>query len=75
MGEFFALVGSGFSQESEDAWIDFLRDMLRRGLNAPVLIISDGAPGLINAIEAVFPKRGNIWGQISTLDNEIWGRC
>jgi putative transposase len=35
---------------------EFLRDLTARGMNEPVLVISDGAPGLIRAIEEVFPK-------------------
>jgi transposase-like protein len=45
--------GSG---ESADAWGDFLTDLKDRGLPSPLLAISDGAPGLIAAIEQAFPK-------------------
>jgi putative transposase len=45
--------GSG---ESADAWHDFLADLRDRGLASPLLVISDGAPGLIAAIEQAFPK-------------------
>jgi putative transposase len=45
--------GSG---ESADAWADFLTDLKDRGLASPLLVISDGAPGLIAAIEQAFPK-------------------
>ncbi|HET7014828.1 MAG TPA: IS256 family transposase [Streptosporangiaceae bacterium] len=45
--------GSG---ESADAWHDFLTDLKERGLASPLLVISDGAPGLIAAIEQAFPK-------------------
>jgi putative transposase len=45
--------GSG---ESADAWHDFLTDLKERGLASPLLVISDGAPGLIVAIEQAFPK-------------------
>jgi putative transposase len=45
--------GSG---ESADAWHDFLTDLKDRGLPSPLLIISDGARGLISAIEQAFPK-------------------
>jgi putative transposase len=45
--------GSG---ESADAWADFLTDLKDRGLPSPLLVISDGAPGLITAIEQTFPK-------------------
>jgi putative transposase len=41
--------------ESADAWNDFLADLKDRGLASPLLVISDGAPGLINAIEQTYP--------------------
>jgi putative transposase len=43
------------ASESTDAWRDFLDGMVARGLRAPVLVVSDGAPGLIAAVELVFP--------------------
>jgi putative transposase len=45
--------GSG---ESADAWADFLADHTDRGLASPLLVISDGAPRLIAAIEQSYPK-------------------
>ena len=42
--------------ESADAWAGFLADLKDRGLASPLLIISDGAPGLIAAIEQAYPK-------------------
>jgi putative transposase len=36
--------------------VDFLGDLTSRGLRAPVLVISDGAPGLLSAVEQVFPR-------------------
>lgn len=44
------------SRESYLAWRDFLRDLVRRGLNTPLLITTDGAPGLIKAVEEMWPK-------------------
>ena len=41
------------SSESTDAWADFLRGMAGRGLRPPLLVISDGGPGLIAAVEVV----------------------
>ncbi|MCE7884824.1 MAG: hypothetical protein DYH08_13385 [Actinobacteria bacterium ATB1] len=38
--------------ESHDAWADFLDGLRTRGLRPPLLVISDGAPGLIGAVEA-----------------------
>lgn len=42
--------------ESTDAWADFLTDLHDRGLGCPLLVVSDGAKGLIAAIEQIFPK-------------------
>lgn len=44
------------SAESTDAWADFLTDLRERGLGSPLLVVSDGAAGLIAAIEQVYPK-------------------
>lgn len=42
--------------ESTDAWADFLTDLGERGLGTPLLLVSDGAKGLIAAIEQIYPK-------------------
>jgi putative transposase len=42
--------------ESHDAWADFLTDLTGRGLVQPLLVVSDGAPGLIGAAEVVLAK-------------------
>lgn len=39
------------ARESADAWESFLTDLGQRGLSCPLLVISDGAPGLIGAVE------------------------
>jgi len=44
------------NQESLQAWLEMLRDMVRRGLRVPTLITTDGAPGLIAAVEQVWPR-------------------
>jgi putative transposase len=44
------------SAESHDAWADFLSNLLARGLTPPLLVISDGAPGLIGAAEVVLHR-------------------
>ena len=52
-----AFIGLGpGAGESADAWHDFLADLKDRGLASPLLIISDGAPGLISAIEQAYPR-------------------
>jgi putative transposase len=35
---------------------DFLREMKARNLADPLLVVTDGAPGLIRAVEEVFPR-------------------
>lgn len=44
------------NKESSDCWLTFLRELVKRGLHTPVLITSDGAPGLITAIEKIWPS-------------------
>jgi len=44
------------NKESEACWVEFFRHMVTRGLRMPTSVTSDGAPGLINAIESVFPQ-------------------
>jgi putative transposase len=41
--------------ESTDGWRAFLNDLGTRGLRCPLLVISDGAPGLIAAVEQTMP--------------------
>ena len=42
--------------ESHDAWAEFLRDLTSREMSPPLLVISNGAPGLIGACEVVLAK-------------------
>src|SRR4051794_11233439 len=42
-------------RESREDWIDLGRDLTRRGLRSPWLVVTDGAPGLISAIEEIWP--------------------
>jgi len=44
------------NKESCDDWLETFRDLRKRGLKDPVLGTTDGAPGLIQAFEQVFPK-------------------
>jgi len=43
------------TKESTECCRDFLEDLRRRGLSDPVLVATDGAPGLIRAVEECFP--------------------
>jgi putative transposase len=42
-------------RESHNDWQELARDLIARGLGAPMLIVADGAPGLIKAIEQCWP--------------------
>ena len=42
-------------RESHEDWQALARDLIARGLGAPMLIVADGAPGLIKAIEQCWP--------------------
>jgi putative transposase len=42
-------------RESYEDWQALGRDLIARGLGAPLLIVADGAPGLIKAIEQCWP--------------------
>jgi putative transposase len=42
--------------ESNDAWDDFLDGLNARGLRPPLLVISDGAAGLVGAIDRTLPR-------------------
>lgn len=44
------------SRESEANWLEFLRDMVKRDPGVPLSITTDGAPGLIAAVETLWPK-------------------
>jgi len=51
---FVALAAGG--SESTDAWAGFLDELRGRGLRPPLLVISDGAAGLISATESVLAR-------------------
>jgi transposase-like protein len=44
------------ARESKEDWIELGRDLTARGLAAPRLIVADGAPGLISAVEELWPR-------------------
>jgi putative transposase len=42
-------------RESHEDWLALGRDLIARGLGAPLLVVADGAPGLIKAVEQRWP--------------------
>jgi len=43
-------------RESHEDWLDLGRNLARRGLRTPWFVVSDGAPGLIKAIEELWSE-------------------
>jgi transposase-like protein len=43
-------------RERLEDWLDLGRDLTRRGLRAPWLVATDGAPGLVRAVEELWPQ-------------------
>ena len=48
-------LADGF-RESAESWADLLRDCQRRGMQAPMLAVGDGALGFWKAVRDVFPE-------------------
>ena len=75
---FLALDGA--SSESHDVCVGFLRDLVARGLRAPLLVVTDGAPGLIGAVDQVYGdslrqrclvhRVRNVTGKVSESDRD-----
>jgi transposase-like protein len=42
-------------REAHEDWLALGRDLIARGLGAPLMVVADGAPGLIKAIEQCWP--------------------
>jgi putative transposase len=42
-------------RESHQDWLELGRALIARGLGAPLLVVADGAPGLIKAVEQRWP--------------------
>jgi putative transposase len=48
------------SKEDAETVTAFFEDMKGRGLNDPLLVTSDGTPGIIKAIEVCFPPTSSL---------------
>ena len=55
-GERVLLAVSLGMREAEEDWLCLGRDLTARGLRSPLLVIVDGAPGLMSAIEQLWPR-------------------
>ena len=48
------------NKESADSWLEHFRSLVSRNLPTPLTVTSDGAPGCIKAIEAMWPEAERI---------------
>lgn len=46
------------NKESGDSWLEHFRSLVSRGMPTPLTVTSDGAPGCIRAVEAMWPEAG-----------------
>lgn len=56
-------------RESYDAWLSFLQDLVARGLRDPLLVVRDGAPGLVKAVKRVWPHASRQRCQVHKMRN------
>ena len=70
------------SKEDAETVIAFFEDMKRNGLNDPLLVTSDGAPGIIKAIELCFLRTARqrclvyrMWSLAAKMLEDTWPEC
>ena len=59
------------NQERYEAWLEHFRDLVRRGLPTPLTVTTDGAPGLIKAVEAIWPEAERIRCWVHKMANVL----
>lgn len=59
------------NKESYEDWLDHFRDLVRRGLPTPLTVTTDGAPGLIKAVEAIWPEAERIRCWVHKMRNVL----
>ena len=59
------------NKESQDSWLEHFRSLVSRGLPTPLTVTSDGAPGLVRAIEAMWPEAERIRCWVHKLRNVL----
>lgn len=48
------------NKESAESWLEHFRSLVGRNLPTPITVTTDGAPGLIKAVEAMWPEAERI---------------
>ena len=71
-------VGPGH-RESYDSWKTFLHEMTGRGLRTPLMVVTDGNPGLVRAVSEIFPlalrqrcQRHKMNNILSKVPKTVW---
>ncbi len=59
------------NKESYEDWLEHFRDLVRRGLPTPLTVTTDGAPGLIKAVEAIWPEAERIRCWVHKMRNVL----
>ena len=59
------------NHERSQSWLEHFRDVVRRGLPIPLTVTTDGAPGLIQAVEASWPEAERIRCWVHKMANVL----
>jgi putative transposase len=59
------------NKESHDSWLEHFRSLVARNLPSPLTVTSDGAPGCIKAIEAMWPESERIRCWVHKVKNVL----
>ena len=59
------------NRESYEGWLEFLRGMVARGLPVPLTMTSDGAPGMLRALDEIFPRSVRIRYWMHKMQNVL----
>jgi len=59
------------SKESHDSWLEHFRSLVSRGMPTPLTVTSDGAPGLIKAVEAMWPEAERVRCWVHKMRNVL----
>ncbi|MCP5069785.1 MAG: IS256 family transposase [bacterium] len=58
-------------RESTESWLDVLRDLRDRGMQAPLVAVGDGALGFWAALREVWPQTREQWDWVHRLGNVL----
>jgi transposase-like protein len=59
------------NKESHDSWLEHFRSLVSRGMPTPLTATSDGAPGCIKAVEAMWPEAERIRCWVHKMKNVL----